>query len=235
MTGSVQDDGLAAALIQIAAHAEQIGGLDARETSHHQDTTTRLRALTDEASAARARMDAIHDTLSRQAVILDGLDGLDRDVAALAHQLTLLAGTSEDDDDSASDRYQPVLPPPWWKVNDLERQLAVDRLRAWVSHVYQPGYGRLAAMLPACWEQHPLCLYVLDWLSELWSVLYLSPPPRRQHPRRPGRMAHPAPARRRRADGLRKQRLPAHQCPPPTASDRPVTPWPSRNAYSLSS
>ena len=26
-----------------------------------------------------------------------------------------------------------------------------------------------------CWEQHPLCLYILDWLSELWSVLYLAP------------------------------------------------------------
>jgi hypothetical protein len=30
-------------------------------------------------------------------------------------------------------------------------------------------------MLPACWESHPLCLYILDWLSELWSVLYLNP------------------------------------------------------------
>lgn len=29
-------------------------------------------------------------------------------------------------------------------------------------------------MLPPCWEQHLLCLNTLDWLSELWSVLYLS-------------------------------------------------------------
>jgi hypothetical protein len=26
-----------------------------------------------------------------------------------------------------------------------------------------------------CWEDHPLCLVQLDWLSELWSVLYLQP------------------------------------------------------------
>ena len=30
-------------------------------------------------------------------------------------------------------------------------------------------------MLAPCWEQHPLCLYMLDWLSEMWSVLYLTP------------------------------------------------------------
>jgi hypothetical protein len=39
--------------------------------------------------------------------------------------------------------------------------------------VYRPSYGQLAAILPGCWEEHPFCLYTLDWLSELWSVLYL--------------------------------------------------------------
>ena len=51
----------------------------------------------------------------------------------------------------------------------------VTRLRGWVEHVYRPGYGHLAAGLADCWDQHPLCLYLLDWLSELWSVLYLRP------------------------------------------------------------
>ena len=41
--------------------------------------------------------------------------------------------------------------------------------------MYRPGYGHLAASLGDCWDQHPLCLYILDWLSELWSVLYLAP------------------------------------------------------------
>ena len=56
-----------------------------------------------------------------------------------------------------------------------EREAAIDRLRAWVEQIYQPGYGHLAAALPPCWDRHPLCLFTLDWLSELWSVLYLSP------------------------------------------------------------
>jgi hypothetical protein len=55
------------------------------------------------------------------------------------------------------------------------REAAVLRLRAWVEQVCQPGYGHLAATLPPCWEHHPLCLYTLDWLSELWSALYLEP------------------------------------------------------------
>lgn len=50
----------------------------------------------------------------------------------------------------------------------------MDRLRAWVEQIYRPGYGQLAAALPRCWEQHPACLYFLDWLSELWSLLYLN-------------------------------------------------------------
>ncbi len=49
------------------------------------------------------------------------------------------------------------------------------KLRAWVEDVYRPGYGHLAGSLGDCWDQHPLCLYILDWLSELWSVLYLAP------------------------------------------------------------
>ena len=49
------------------------------------------------------------------------------------------------------------------------------RVRGWVEQVYRPGYGQLAATLGPCWEQHLLCLYGLDVLAELWSVLYLQP------------------------------------------------------------
>ena len=42
-----------------------------------------------------------------------------------------------------------------------------------MEQVYRPGYGHLAATLGPCWEAHDLCLYGLDILAELWSVLYL--------------------------------------------------------------
>jgi hypothetical protein len=48
-------------------------------------------------------------------------------------------------------------------------------LRAWVEQVYRPSYGHLADALGSCWDQHPLCLFGLDWLMELWSALYLTP------------------------------------------------------------
>jgi len=44
-----------------------------------------------------------------------------------------------------------------------------------VDQVYRPGYGHLAAALAPCWPAHDLCLYGIDILSALWSVLYLQP------------------------------------------------------------
>ena len=55
---TADDDVLAAALIQIAAHAEQITGLDHREASHHQHTTSQLGRLAERADSASTRIDA---------------------------------------------------------------------------------------------------------------------------------------------------------------------------------
>ena len=162
-------EGLAAALIQLAAHAEQIGGLDAREAEHHQDVATRVRALAADVAALTSQAHGIDATLTRHTAVLDGLEGLGSQVAVLAARLTQMTGTSD------GAEYQPVPPPRWWKLTDAEREHAVDRLAAWVDQIYRPGYGRLAAALPECWREHPVCLYILDWLSELWSVLYLNP------------------------------------------------------------
>jgi hypothetical protein len=105
--------------------------------------------------------------LADQAAVLASLGGLDRQVAALATRLTTLA-----DDDAGGPRYQASPAPRWWNLSG-ERTAAAARLRAWVDQVYRPSCGQLAALLPDCWADHPLCLYTLDWLSELWSVLYL--------------------------------------------------------------
>jgi hypothetical protein len=171
VTADSTGEGLGAALIQLAGHAERIGSLDAREASHHQDITARLGEVASSVTSLTIRIGAIGSTLSRQDAILSSLDGLDNQVAALAHQLTAIGTTGGEDQDG----YQPVPPPRWWKLTGPERQTALDRLTAWVENIYRPSYGRLAAMLPACWQHHPLCLFTLDWLSELWSVLYLSP------------------------------------------------------------
>jgi hypothetical protein len=162
-------EALTAALIQISSHAERIAGLDTREASHYQEIAARLREVTDLARTAAARADG---STADQAAIATSLDGLDRQIAALATRIAVLA-SADDEEAPGGQRYRAVPAPRWWNLAGPERATAVGRLRGWVDQVYRPSYGQLAALLPGCWEEHPLCLYTLDWLSELWSVLYL--------------------------------------------------------------
>ena len=68
----------------------------------------------------------------------------------------------------------------WWAtggqdaLTDEERAAGVLRLRDWVERVYKPVYGSLGK-LGDCWPEHKLCVITLDWLCELWHVLYETP------------------------------------------------------------
>jgi hypothetical protein len=166
-------EGLVAALVQISAHAERIAVLDAREAGHYREIAARLRELASEAAALSTRIDDLGGTVSDQAAILASLDGLDEQVAVLAGQIAENAPGDDAGDGTAI--YRPIPPPRWWNLTGDEREAAIARLRAWVEQIFRPSYGRLSAMLAPCWEQHPLCVFMLDWPSELWSVLYLTP------------------------------------------------------------
>jgi hypothetical protein len=93
--------------------------------------------LADQAGATSTRLDAIAKILSRHASVVNALDGLDHQVAAIAGQLSKLAVRST----ASGEDYEPVPVPRWWHLADTERE---------------------AAALPACREHHPLCLYTLD-------------------------------------------------------------------------
>ncbi len=121
MTAPKPDGGLAAALLQLADHGDQ------------------LRELRELVEALQKTVDALADPGG--------------------------GGTA----------YRPVPAPRWWLLEGQDRQEAIDRLAGWVETVYRPSYGHLAARLPACWRDHPLCLFMLDWLSELHASLYLQP------------------------------------------------------------
>ena len=100
------------------------------------------------------------------------------DAREARHHATLTALTDRLTPDPAGQEpggYQPGPAPAWWTLTTDARQEPVARLRGWVDQVYRPGYGHLAAALPPCWPAHDLCLYGIDILSALWSVLYLQP------------------------------------------------------------
>jgi hypothetical protein len=163
MTG--EPDGLTAVLLQLANLTQKLGELDQREADSARDLKDRVAAL---ASA----VGELKDTTASHARALAALDGLDRQVADLAANVAAHVPAGGNSDEPA---YQPSPVPRFWKPGGPDRDQAIGKLRAWVEQVYRPGYGHLATGLGECWEQHPLCLYILDWLSELWSVLYLAP------------------------------------------------------------
>jgi hypothetical protein len=146
MTGT---DPITAIVDQLAAHAEQLTRLDAREAEHHAAASGQLAELTGQA-AATARTVGEH-------------------AAALAR----LTAPSQPGPDA--DAYHPEPAPAWWHLAAADRQEPLARLHAWVEQVYRPGYGHLAVALGPCWPAHDLCLYGLDIASELWSVPYLQP------------------------------------------------------------
>lgn len=162
---------ITALLLQITEQAERLATLDQREAGHIEHLTRQLGELARSQSETRSQIAAVVTATDRHTAILKALDGLDQHVAALATRVTQIARSGIETD---GDEYQPELAPRWWALDGEERSEALSRLRAWVEQVYRPGYGHLAAALDACWEQHTLCLYGLDWLMELWSALYLS-------------------------------------------------------------
>ena len=140
---------ITAVLLQITQQAERLETLEQREASHHSENATSLEAL--------------HDSLSH----------LDQQLVAIADRLTDLVPERQMAVD-LDNEHRRARAPRWWRLDGDEREQALARLRAWVDQVYRPSYGHLAAALGPCWEQHPLCLFGLHWLMELWAALYLT-------------------------------------------------------------
>jgi hypothetical protein len=163
MTETNSSEPMTAVLLQLADLGQKLAAIEERQGAGTRQIADRITAL------AKIVTD-LKGTVAGHAEAVVALDSLDRRVTALAEAFA--EPTPRTVGDPAA--YQPSSAPRWWKPDDPGRDDAVARLRSWVEQVYRPGYGHLAASLGECWELHPLCLFVLDWLSELWSVLYLS-------------------------------------------------------------
>jgi hypothetical protein len=147
---------MASVLLKLGQLAKDVRNIDGREADHFVVLRARLREITEQL----APVTTVADGLAALTTVMEGLEGR--------------VGELEDPGSPAGGYSSPAQP-KWWAMTAEDRAEALDRLRDWVQSVYRPGMGKHAGQLPACWEEHPLCVYVLDWLSELWSVLYLQP------------------------------------------------------------
>jgi len=120
-------------------------------------------------------MSALHDSLritelgEQVGRLAERLAALAEDVDELRGLMARLLGGGD------APPWQPAPTVRWWELGDAERADAVARLRVWLKDIIVPGYGHLGRQIPWCWQQHPLCLYSLDTLSQLWQLLYLAP------------------------------------------------------------
>ena len=159
------DSGLSAALLQLTQFGERIALLDDREARNFERVETTLTEM----SAALANLKT---AVAGQAEVLKSLDGLSDSVALLAAQVAGLLPPPEDEPERG---YTPRQCVHWWKLTEQARRKEVDHLAAWVEQIYRPWYGRLAAGLGSCWQEHPATLIGLEIVSELHSTLYFQP------------------------------------------------------------
>ena len=161
---SAEDRVVTAALLQMQKLAGQFGALDNRENEHYRDVSEALTGL-------GTSVDELRGTVSGHGEVLASLDGISGKLTKLAEAIKPLLPPNP------GPGYDPAPSVQWWAedLGEIGRAKAKGRLRAWVTEIYRPHYGHFAARLGECWEDHPLCLVQLDWVSELWAVLYLRP------------------------------------------------------------
>jgi len=151
-----EGDGLAAALMQLAELSRLIGQVDGREADHFVTIRARLREM-------GAQLATITEVAEVVAVVSQTVAGIEDRVEAL------------EDPGPEGKGYVPIPAPRWFELQGDDRAEAITRLRSWVETVFRPGMGKPGGQLPACWAEHEFCLYQMDVLSELYSVLWLQP------------------------------------------------------------
>ena len=106
-------------------------------------------------AALERLVNQLGDGIRQQAGQTTRLQALEEALAALTAKVAEVLP----DQHGSSRVYAPRPAPRWWNLSGQAREAEIGRLRAFVEHVYRPGYGHLAARLRPCWEAHDLCLY----------------------------------------------------------------------------
>ena len=165
------DEGVVAAVLRLtdlAAQVERVEQSAAQRigelAASCAEALTQVAGLREEAGLLGGRADGIEAKLAEVGDLL----------GRMAAQIDGLTSAPQPEDQPAT-AYRVNQGPPWWNPGDDRCAEAAERLRDWVQEVYRPVFGYLGALLPGCWDQHPLCLACLDVLHEAWCLLYLPP------------------------------------------------------------
>jgi hypothetical protein len=114
----------------------------------------------------------VRGTQAAQGELLDTLEEIRRDVASLRNRVNAAFPPERND---GSEFYDPPPSIRIWELDNAGRAEAINYLADWVDTIYRPTFGHIAAKLPACWNEHWLCITVIDVLSELHRVLWMQP------------------------------------------------------------
>jgi hypothetical protein len=95
---------------------------------------------------------------------------LDGELAGVAARLERLEGAGgEAEDREPGYEFAPQV--RWHELDEDGRAEVVARIREWVEAVYRQQFPRAVDIAP-CWEAHPVCVVLLDVLSQMHGALY---------------------------------------------------------------
>ena len=114
----------------------------------------------------------VRGTQAAQGELLEGLAQIRADLASLARRFNAVFPPDRND---GSEFYDPPPSVRPWELDDEARAQVINYLAEWVDKIYRPAFGHIAAKLPPCWNEHWLCITVIDVLSELHKVLWMQP------------------------------------------------------------
>lgn len=120
------------------------------------------------------RLEALEVRVRDQAEILTAMEEVGGQVSLLAGQLADVQVKLTAQEATEQPGYNPFPSIRWWALTREEREASKHKIRGFYTEILGPMYGHLGGM-PPCWESHQLVWTIGDWLTELWSYLYLSP------------------------------------------------------------
>lgn len=126
---------------------------------------THVSRLSQDLTSLSAKVDALTSTQREQAVVLNGISELRRQVVEIH---AILADEAEDS------------PAAWFwlTMSDQERDEKFAELSDWVETVFRAQYpDYLADHIRPCWPNHPEARWELAWLYQQWSRVYLAKHP----------------------------------------------------------